>query len=180
MLNKNMSKKEIETLLQDKGEFIQIDYLNRFLNESLSLDNKKFVFLKLAQLYKKLKMPEKAAREYRNAAMVSITFSDKINFIVEEAKMHILSGNFEKVDDAKKRAISQANSVQKKEIIEKINEAYIDQAKIYEKDLKKVHEAKIYEKIIKEPSLNDIKKKEIKERLFFLYDKLGKRKPYII
>ena len=31
MLNKGMSKSEIERELKGKGDFIQIDYLNRFI-----------------------------------------------------------------------------------------------------------------------------------------------------
>lgn len=48
-----ISKSEIEEELQRKGDFVQIDYLTRFLESRISRDVKRFIYLKLAELYEK-------------------------------------------------------------------------------------------------------------------------------
>ena len=177
MLTKNMSKTEIENFLKNKGNFVQIDYLNRFLNESLSLDMKKFVCLKLALIYEKAGMFGEAAKSHSSAASVSITFSDKINNYVKESELYIKAGNFVKSDEAMKKAMNEANSVEKREIFITIKEFYKRQAKEYEECLKKGHAAKIYEKLL-EMKLEEVEKEEIRKKLLELYEKLGKTKEY--
>ena len=53
MLNVDMSKSEIEEVLNGKGDYVQMDYLAKFLEKPLSMDMKKFIYLKLANLYEK-------------------------------------------------------------------------------------------------------------------------------
>ena len=56
MLDENMSKSDLERELDEKGDFIQIDLINKFLDRSSGLkrDTKKFLFLRLAEIYEKL------------------------------------------------------------------------------------------------------------------------------
>jgi hypothetical protein len=74
MLKTGMTKSEIEEKLADKGDFVQIDYLTNFLKETMTLDMKKFVFTKLAELYEKTGMLEEAAKNHDDAALISIPF----------------------------------------------------------------------------------------------------------
>ncbi len=77
MLNKDMNKNEIEKFLIGKGDFVQIDHLARFLKDkNLPLDKKKFVCLKLAELYEKRNMFREAAKMHGSVAVASIVFSD--------------------------------------------------------------------------------------------------------
>ena len=124
MLNKNMTKREIDGELADKGDFVQIDYLTRFLNEPLTMDMKKFVFLKLAELYEKINMLEEAAKNHNSAALISIPFSEKIKHYIKEAELYIRTGDFEKADEARKKAMSEANSAEKGEIYFTIKDFY--------------------------------------------------------
>ena len=174
-----MIKSEIEEELTGKGDFVQIDYLTTFLKESLSRDMKKFVFIKLARLYEKTNMLKEAAKNYNNAALISIPFSEKMNYFVKEAELYVQAGDFEKADLARKKAMSEANSIEKNEIYFTIKEFYKKAAEDYEKDLKRAHAARIYEKLL-EMKINDIERKEIQERLMGLYDKLGKTKEYLL
>lgn len=177
MLTKNMSKTEIENFLKGKGNFVQLDYLNRFLNESLSMDMKKFVHLKLASIYERAGMLSEAAKGYNSAASFSITFSDKMNNYVKESELYIRAGNFVKSDEAMKKAMNEANSVEKREIFITIKEFYKRLAKEYEESLKKGHATKIYEKLF-EMELEATEKEEIRKKLLELYEKLGKTKEY--
>ena len=138
------------------------------------MDMKKFVFLKLTVLYEKVGMLEEAAKNYDNAAMVSIAFSEKINHYIKEAELYIKADDFEKSDGAMKKAMSQANSTEKNDIYFTIKDFYKRQAEAYEKNLKRTHAAKIYEKLL-EMRISDLERKEIKEKLLEIYDKLGKR-----
>ena len=174
MIKTGMIKSEIEEELAGKGDFVQIDYLTRFLKEPLTMDMKKFVFLKLAVLYEKITMLEEAAKNYDSAAMVSILFSEKINHHIKEAELYIKADDFEKSGGAMKKAMAQANSTEKDEIYLAIKDFYKQQAEAYEKNLKRASAARVYEKLL-EMKISDSEKKEIKEKLLEIYDKLGKR-----
>ena len=174
-----MVKSEIEEQLAGKGNFIQIDYLTRFLKEPLTMDMKKFVFLKLAELYEKTSMLKDAAKNYDNAAMVSIAFSEKINHYIKEAELYIRADDFEKSNEAMKKAMSQANSSEKEEIYLTVKNFYKQKAEAYERNLKRAHAAVVYEKLL-EMKISDPEKKEIREKLLGIYDRLGKTKEYLI
>ena len=179
MLKVGMTKSRIEEEIAGKGDFVQIDALITFLKEPLSLDIKKFVFIKLAKLYEKTGMLKEAAKNYSNAAGVSIPFSEKIKHFVKETELYIQAGNFEKADEARKKALSEANSAEKNEISFTIKEFYKKQAESFEKNLKRAHATRIYEKLL-EMGISDFEKKEISGRLLEMYDKLGKIKEYDI
>ena len=179
MLRTGMTKSEIEGELANKGDFVQIDYLTNFLKETMTRDMKKFVFAKLAKLYEKIGMLEEAAKNHSNAALISIPFSEKINHYVKEAELYIQAGNFEKADDARKKAMSQANSAEKEEIYFTIKDFYKKEAEAYERKLKRAHAARVYEKLL-EMRISDSERKEIKEKLLDIYEKLGRTKEYMI
>jgi len=179
MIKTGMVKSEIEEQLAGKGNFVQIDYLTRFLEGPLTMDMKKFVFLKLAELYEKISMLKEAAKNYDNAAIVSIAFSEKINHYMKEAELYIRADDFEKCDNAMKKAMAQANSTEKDEIYLTVKDFYKQQAETYEKNLKRASSARVYEKLL-EMRISDLERKEIKEKLLDIYDKLGKRKEHLV
>src|SRR3990172_5371295 len=107
MLKPEMTKSEIERDLQGKGNFVQIDHLNRFLKDhSLSMDTKRFIFLKLASLYESSKLFGETAKAYDNAASVSLTFVEKIKHYTKAAEAYAKLGDFSKVDEAVRKAMS--------------------------------------------------------------------------
>lgn len=172
-----MSKSEIEKELKGRGDFIKIDYLTRFLKETLPIDIKKFIYLKLAEIHERICMFERAARNFNDVALVSIAFSEKIKYYVKEAELYIKSGNFEGVDEAVRKALSDANASQKAEIYFVIKDFYKKQAQIYEGETRRNKASKIYEKLL-QMKINEQEKQEIKERLLALYEKLGKFKEH--
>lgn len=177
MLNTNMSKSDIEKAICDKGSFVKIDWLTRLLNQQLSLDMKKFVLLRLADVYEKTNMIKEAAKMYGNAGIVSITFKDKMKYFVKEAELLIEAGDFNKADQAMKKAMVEANSVEKEDIYFTVKEIYVKKAEQYEGESKRNSSVKIYEHIL-EMKLTDLERKKIKEKLLDLYEKLGKIREY--
>ena len=174
MLNKSMSKLDIEKCLDSKGNFIKVDYLTRFLREDIPLDMKKFCYTKLADTYENMKMFGDAARIFNSLSIISISFSSKINNHIKESKSYIKAGNFTKANEAMKKAMNQANSIQKNEIYEEIKNFYKKVAEDYERETKRNKASGIYEKIL-EMKISDLERKEIKNKLIGLYEKLGKR-----
>ena len=177
MLYKGRSKSEIEKELEGKGDFVQIDYINKFIKQELPRDIKKFLFIRLADISEKKWMFKEAAKMYNNLALISIAFSEKIKHYVKEAELYIKSGDFEKADEAVKKARSNANASQKAEILFAVKNFYRRQAEIYEEEKRRNNASRIYEKIL-QMKLSENEKQEIKERLLELYEKLGKFNEY--
>jgi tetratricopeptide (TPR) repeat protein len=172
-INKNMQKSEIEKFLSDKGDFVQIDYLGRFLKENPPLAIKRFAHEKLAELYQKKSMFSAAAKMYDSLAIISISFSEKIKNYVKETEMYIKSGEFNRADEAMKKALGEANASQRGEIYFSIKDFYKRQAQVYEKELRRSNAVRIYEKLL-EMNISDSERAEIKDKLATLYKILGK------
>lgn len=177
MAEQRISKSQVENDIAGKGEFIQIDRLTRFLKDPLSTDVKRFIFLKLAEIHEKISMLRESAKDYSNAGSISVTFSDKMKYFVKEAEMYVKSGDLEMADKAMKRAMSEANSVEKKEIYLTVKDFLKKQAELFEKELKRGHAVKIYEKLLEMKS-DEAEKQKFMEKLLDLYDKLNMRKEY--
>ena len=174
-----MSKTEVEKELEGKGDFVKIDYLTRFLKESLSFDMKKFAYLKLAEIYERRCMENDAAKVYGFISNLSIPFTDKIKFHLKEAEMYIKAGMFDGADEAMKKALGNANASQKAEITFSLKDFYKRQALVYEKEKRRNQAVKIYEKLAT-MNITETEREEIKNKLLEMYEKLGKIKEYMM
>lgn len=177
-LTKEMQKSEIEEFLKNCGDFVKIDHLTRLLKEKLPTDTRKFVMLKLGEIYERIFMFVDAAKCFESAAECSITFTDRIKSFVKESELLIKAGEFMRSDDAMKKAISEASEFEKKTIYEGIKNFYKKQAEIYEKEKKIGNALRVYEKLL-EMSISDLERRAIKLRLINIYEKLGKVKEFI-
>ena len=175
-----MSKQEIEEFLKGKGDFVRMDHLSRFLDEkSLPIDKKKFVYQKLIEIYEQKGMFGDVAKMYRNIALISVAFSEKIKNHVKEAEFYVKAGFFEDADAAIKKSMGEANASQKAEISFVIKEFYKKQAEVYEKERRRANASKIYEKLL-QMKISEGEREEIKKKLMDLYEKLGRIKEYFI
>ena len=177
MLGENLSKSDIEEKLAGRGEFVQMDYLSKLLKERLHRDTKKFIYLKLIEIYNKRGMFNDVGKMYEAISEISIAFSEKIKYYVKAVGYYIKSGFFDKADYAMKKALGEANSVERNEIVFVIKDFYKRQAEDYEKELKRNHAARIYEKLL-EMNISDSERKEINKKLMELYEKLGRLKEF--
>lgn len=169
-----MHKEDIERALDGKGDFIQIDYLNRYLKLNPPIEMRKFAHLKLADIYMAKEMFTDAGIAYRNAAINSVPFREKRKFYIEEAKAEILGLKFEKSDKALKRAFDEANVRERREMYDEIIRFYKDTGKKALKHGKPGRALKIYEKLYR-MKISDSDKELVKEKLVQLYEKLGMR-----
>jgi len=179
MLGSNLSKSEVEEKLVGRGDFVNIDYLSKLLKEKLHRDTKKFVYLKLIEIYERTKMFNDVAKMYEGIASISIAFSEQIKNHLKATQYYIQAGFFDKADYAMRKALNEANSVEREEINFSVKDFYKRQAEEYEKELKRNSAAKIYEKLL-EMNISDLERKEIKEKLMKLYEKLGRLKEFYV
>lgn len=119
MLNKGMSRTEIERELNGKGDFVQIDYLTRFIAQKPPLYEKKFAFMKLIEIYGSKKMFNDVAKIYSNLAILATSPQERIDCLVKETKAHIQSGRFDEADKIMRRAMDEVTII-KKQIFMKI------------------------------------------------------------
>jgi tetratricopeptide (TPR) repeat protein len=173
MLDKDMSKSEIERVLKDKGDFIQIDYLTKFIEKKPPVHIKKFALMKLIDIYENKKMYGDAARAYEQLAINALSFYERTDFFVKEAEYYIKAGYFDKADSAMRRAMELSTVVKKAEIYTQIKEFYKKQAEIYEKESKRTNAVKVYEKLLI-MRISEKEREEIKHKLLILYESLGK------
>ena len=177
MIKKDMTRKEIEAVVSGKGDFVEIDYLKRFLMKNPSIDMKKYTYDRLAKVYQRKMMFDEAGKMYYNAASCCITFSEKIQFYINACEVFIKAGLFSRVDEAMKKAMSEATLSKRAEIYFIVKQLYLEQARQYEKELKKNNALKIYEKVL-QMKISETEKKDITKKILGLYTQLGKLKEY--
>jgi len=173
MLDKSMSRSEIDEELRGKGDFVQIDYLSRFLEQRPPTHKKKLAFAKLLEIYESKKMFNDSAKVYDSLAILATSKQERIDYLVRGIKSYIQGENFEEADSILRNAMGEATIIKKEEIYDSIKNFYKKQAEIYEKESKRNHSVKIYERMLG-MRMSDEERREIKEKLLELYEKLGK------
>lgn len=168
-----MSKSEIEKELNGKGDFVQIDYLTKFIDKKPSIAMKKFALMKLIAIYENKRMYNDIARIYEQLAINALTFTERVENFVKEAEYYIKAGYLGKADIAMRRAMEMSTIVKKAEIYNKIKEFYKKQAEIFEREAKRNNAATLYEKLLI-MRISDHERDEIKQKLLSLYESLGK------
>ena len=172
-----ISRQEIESKINNMGDYVKIDYLARVLEEKLDFDTKKFVLVRLAGIYEERKMYFEAAKHMRNAADINTTYQGKINDFMKSAELFIKSGIFDEADISFNKANACANEVEKIGIKIAKKESYRTQAKLYIEKNRRSNAVKAYEKLLL-LELDPFEKKEVQETLLNLYSKLGKIREY--
>ena len=177
MLQKDMSKAEIEKALEGKGEYIQIDLLTKLIEDKPGILMKRHVYTRLAKIYQDKKMFKDAARNYEHLGVNSVTFADKTKYFLIAAEFYIKDGAFNEADSAMKKAMGEANSFERGEIYYSLKQFYKNQAEEYESKNKWNKASVIYEKLLK-MKITHQEEGEIRKKLLYLYEKLGKFKEY--
>lgn len=171
-----LTKSDIEEAIKGKGDFIQINYLNRYLKLVDTLDLKKFILLKLAGINEEKGMIGDAIKNLNSVAEMSTTFREKIEFFMKEAELWIKFGNFEMADKAFQKAYAIGNTQEKINTQNQYIELYMMQGKKMEDSEKHRKMAEIYEKLFSMRNFKD--KEKIREKLMNVYEKLGRVQDY--
>ncbi|MEK6912972.1 MAG: hypothetical protein AABX26_03395 [Nanoarchaeota archaeon] len=174
-LKVGMTKSEIEKEIAGKGTFVQIDHLTRFLKEPLTMEMKKFTYQKLADVYEKTSMFKEAGKMYDNMAGLSVTFVEKIKHHMKAVETYVKDGDAVGAEESMRRAMAEANTVQKEEIYQQTLKVYKSQAELFETTGKRANALQIYEKL-SGMRIGESERTRVREKLRVLYEQLGRRK----
>jgi len=171
------TKRELEEKLKNAGDYVKMDVLSSALKKQIDIETKKYVLLKLTEIYEARKMFSESARMIRNAAELSTTYEEKMNDFMKSCTLFIRSGSFDDADVSFTKALGCATELQKGRLKVARKEAYKTQAREYVTKERRSHAVIAYEKLLSfDLSLDE--KKEIQSTLLMLYEKLGKVKDF--
>jgi len=137
-------------------------------------DTRRFVHIKLADLFSGKGMHSQAAQNLSAAAECAVTYKDKAQLFMSETLMWIKHGDYYKADDSFKKALACSNSKEKEVLMKQLKEYYFEAAEKFEKANKNNSAIKIYEKLGVLPFITQEEKEKINSRLIRLYNRVGK------
>lgn len=172
-----MTRRELEEKLKNVGDYVKMDLLSSALKKQIDFDTRKFVLLKLAEIYELRRMFSEAARMMKNAAEINGTYEGKMNDFMKSCVLFIKGGNFAEGDIAFTKASGCATELQRGRLKVARKEAYKVQAKEYISKDRRSHAVEAYEKILSLDLTSD-EKREAQVVLLGLYEKLGKVKEF--
>ena len=172
-----MTIEDIDKELAGKGDFVQIDYMTRFLKEETNPEIKKYVSIKLSDVYQKRGMFSEAAKIYEMTGEFSKSYADQTRYYVIAAELYVKAEMYYPADECIRKALRETTVRQQNEIYKKMNDLYISQAEMYEKARRRNNAMKIYEKLLTMDISNE-QKEDIKKKLLELYESLGKVREY--
>ena len=89
---KTVTKSEVEKKLASVGDYVKMDFLAQCLKKNLDFDTKKFVLMKLAEIYESRKMFSEAAKVMRGGAEINATYESKLNDFVRSGVLFVKGG----------------------------------------------------------------------------------------
>lgn len=168
---------EIQKKLDGMGDYVKMSYLQRALKSGLDFETKKFVFLKLAEIYDKKKMFLEAAKCMKSAADINTTFVGKIKDFMSAVELYIKAGDYLEADRLFGQTLALGNSREKSEMKSMLKNFYLDQAKLYINYDKRNQAKKAFEKVLT-LDLEIGERNEVQKSLLELYEKLGNIREY--
>ena len=171
------SKSEIEKRLQGMGDYVKMSYLQRALGSNLDFDTRKFVLIKLAEIYEKRGMFLEGAKMLKGAAEINTTFKKKSEDYMQVVDLYIKGGDYIEADRMFGQAVALCKGREKEEMKKQLKDFYINQAKSHLSNDKRNYARLALEKALT-LDLDSEDKKYAHEQLLELYNKLGLIKEY--
>lgn len=168
-------KSDIEKELQGLDDFIVISRLESHLKKAKTMAIKRFILLKMVEVYTKKNMLSESARSYDALAQMAATTQEKVDMHIKEAELYIQAANYELADRAMNKAIYTGK--ERNVIVNAVKDLYFKQGDSLEKAGKPALAAKLYEKMLT-MNLPVHERNLVQEKLVFLYEKVGKLKEH--
>lgn len=178
MQTKERTRQEIEARLKSMSDFLKMEYLENCLKKDIDFDAKKFCHLNLVELYEGRSMYLEAARNIARVAEIAVTFKEKINAYMRETELWIKAAQYDRADEAFRKALASGNTREKEEMKSSVKEFYKNQALAYEKANRNGNALTIYEKLL--TIAKDEENIDVKKKLLALYKRLGKIREYTL
>jgi hypothetical protein len=168
------SKEDIERGLEGKGDFVRLDRIDNFLKQTKSLDIRKFLLAKQAEIYEAKGMLAEAARIHDALAHLSLTLSDKTNQHMKETELYVRGSMLEQADLAMKKAMTEMDERQKESVRKSVIDLYLKQGSEFERSQRRAQAMKLYEKMLTMHYASAGDKETANKRLLNLYEQTGK------
>jgi len=172
------TRTEIENKINTMSDFLKMEYLEECSKQNMDLAIKKFCNEKLAELYEVKKMFSEAAKRVESVAEMASTYKDKIQTYINESRLWIRGGDYERADECLQKALACASAREREGIKKTVIEIYKAQAQVFAEQNRNSYALKIYEKLLH--IVSDDEKADIKKKILPLYKKLGKIREYTI
>ena len=178
MIVQEKTRGEVEQKLGMMSDFLRMEYLENCLRQHRDFDIKKFCNLKLAELYAARNMYLEAAKNASAAAELAATFKEKSSAYIKETELWIKAGQYERADEAMRKALASGNTQEKFEMKRAVKELYKKQAIAFERSGRNSNALKIYQRVLE--ISDESEKTDVKKKLLELYKKLGKIREYSV
>lgn len=166
------TKDEVQKKAQSMSDFLRMEYLENCTKKIMDHEILRYCFAELSRLYERNVMYPDAIKYLIKYEEVCITSKDKIQAYLKEIELLIKGGFYDRVDFAKNRAKEIAKGTDMYEIERKIIDLYRQEAIKFDRQNKYSPALKVYEQL--HHLLKGEEQREIKKKLIFLYNKLGR------
>ena len=172
-----ISKQEIEDKISRVGDYVKMDFLQSCLKKHLDFETRRFVLLKLADVYEDRGMFSEAARLISTSAEINSTLDGKSRDYVRSMQLFVKSGKFDEADISFSKALACGEGLQKERVKTARKEVYQKQCKEFLKKDKRRLALEAHERFLP-MNLSPNEKEETQKVLLDLYEKLGKMRDY--
>ena len=167
------TKDEVIKKAEKMSDFLRMEYLENCSKKFIDKEILRYCFLELARLYERNVMYPDAIKYLARYEEVAATGREKIQAYQKEIELLIKAGLYDRIEFSLKKAKDIALPKEILEIEQKTHQLLKDEAAKYDKLNKYSPATKAYEKLL-QFSKNQDEKTEIKRRLVYLYNKLGR------
>lgn len=174
---KDKTKNDIDARLKSiHSDLTKVAYLEAAVaRPDLTPDVKRYIDSLLVVLYESRGMYDKAAKAMSNRAGMDVTYKAKIEAYLRAAELYAKAGRIDEAEDMFTRAVREANTEQKNQIMATRKTTYLSSARNLEAKAKRAAAVGFYEKLLK-MKLEPAEKEEVKTKLMNIYKSMGKFK----
>ncbi|PIU76088.1 hypothetical protein COS75_00940 [Candidatus Pacearchaeota archaeon CG06_land_8_20_14_3_00_35_12] len=169
-------QKILRVLASKNSDEVRIEILERLLKERLPKDLQKFALMQIASLHERKNWLSNAAKYYKMAAEISVTYREREDLFMKEVEMFIKAIMYNQADEAMKKAIEAVANPKNRDVIkERVIQLYLNEARMNEMNERRVNAIKTYEKVLSMigESRKDLRS-QIMSKLVVLYERVGK------
>lgn len=166
------TKDEIVIKSEKMSDFLKMEYLENCAKKFTDKEILRYCFKKLSELYEDRIMYSDALKYLSKYEEMCLTNKEKMQAYIKEIEILIKAGTYDKLEFSLKKIKEIASKKEIKEIEEKMIHLLKEEASKYDRLNKYSSALKAYEKLLY--LVNPEEKTEIKRKLAYLYNKLGR------
>lgn len=172
VIEKTISEVEnkLKLILSDLSK---ISYMESALKADVTFDVKRFLYDKLAEIYLKRKMVDRAALAISKKVAITTTIKEKVSAYLQAGDLFAKAGKVIDSEYMFNKAILESSQQEKEGIREKMKSVFLRESEILEESGKKASCLVFYEHLLG-MGLSFDERNKIKQKLLLVYKALGK------